>query len=159
MGKSDELKRMADVIRSGRWAGLATLGKEGLPQASMVAYAVEVGFAGILLHLSRLAEHTGNLLERPRASLVISEPDPGHGDPQQLARVTLHGTVEPLARDSADYLRARERYLARLPDAEPLFGFGDFVLLRMVPIEARFVGGFARAYSFGPAELRRATEL
>jgi heme iron utilization protein len=47
--------------------------------------------------------------------------------------------------------------LARLPNAEMLFTFPDFVLFRLTPSEARYIGGFARAYTLSPELLRRAT--
>lgn len=151
-------QQLASLIRAQRWAALATLGTDG-PEVSHVAYAVEGAFEGVLLHLSQLAAHTRQLLADPRASLAIGEPDDGRADPQTLARVTLFGAVEALARDSDAYSAARAIYLARLPQAEPLFGFGDFQLFRLRPLRARFVGGFARARSFDRAALQAAGAL
>jgi len=155
---AEERQKLASLIRGQRWAALATLA-EGAPAASMVAYVPEADFGGFLLHLSRLAPHTRNLLADPRASLAITEPDPGRGDPQTLARVTIHGTVLQLPRDSHEYAAGRALYLQRLPDAERLFGFGDFMLFRLVPDGARYIGGFARAWSLGGEELRAAAAL
>lgn len=150
--QADEYPRLAQLIRGQRWAALATL-REGAPFASMVAYAPEADFSGFLLHLSRLAPHTRNLLADPRASLVIGEPDTGGNDPQTLGRVSVQGTVIELTRGSTDYTDARERYLEHLPEAEQLFGFGDFMLLRLLPADARYTGGFARAYTLSRAQL------
>jgi putative heme iron utilization protein len=146
---------VARLIRRERWASLATL-REGAPFASLVAYAPEPDLAGFLLHLSRLAPHTQNLLNDPRATLAICEPDTGSGDPHTLARLSLEGVVEVVPPETADYDAARDIYLQRLPETEKLFGFGDFVLFRLVPREARYVGGFARAFSLSAAELRAA---
>lgn len=155
---AEEQSVLAGLIRGQRWAALATL-SDGAPMASMVAYVTEADFSGFLLHLSRLAPHTRNLLAVPRASLVISEPDSGQGDPQLLARVTIQGTVVQLPRNTAGYAGGRERYLGRLPDAERLFDFPDFVLFRLVPSGARYIGGFARAYSLGVEQLRAAARV
>lgn len=148
----DEKIQLAQLIRGQRWAALATL-HENAPFASMVAYAPEADFSGFLLHLSRLAPHTRNLLADPRASLVIGEPDTGGNDPQTLGRVSVQGTVIELTRGSTDYTDARERYLEHLPEAEQLFGFGDFMLFRLLPADARYTGGFARAYTLSRAQL------
>lgn len=150
--------QLAMLIRSQRWAALATLGADG-PEASHVAYAVEGAFDGVLLHLSQLAAHTKQLLAEPRASLAIGEPDDGRADPQTLARVTLFGTVAPLVRDSDDWRDAQALYLARLPESAQLFGFGDFCLFRLRPQRARLVGGFARARTFDAVALRAAGAL
>jgi hypothetical protein len=148
-----EQQKLATLIRGQRWAALATV-DHGKPYASMVAYVPEPEFAGFLLHLSRLAPHTRYLLADPHACLVISEPDSGRGDPQTLARISIQGTVVELPRDTPDYQSAKNRFLARLPDAELWFQFGDFVMFRLVPQEARYIGGFAQARSLSAAELR-----
>jgi len=119
----------------------------------MVAYALDEEGRGILLFISQLAQHTKNLLADPRASLVISEPDTGDGDPQRLQRITLQASASIVRRDAADYVAAAERYIDRFPDALPRFELGDFALFRLMPVDARYVGGFARAARFTWAEL------
>jgi putative heme iron utilization protein len=127
---------------------LATVDDEQKPQASMVAYAVEPGLEAIWLHLSRLAAHTGYLLNNGNVSLVISEQDPGSGDPQTLARISLTGRIQPVNPESQAFAQGKALYLQRFPAAEQRFGFGDFILLRMEPLTVRYVGGFGRAKSF-----------
>jgi putative heme iron utilization protein len=122
----------------------------------MVAYAPEPDFGGFLMLLSRLSLHTRSLLEHPSASLAISEPDTGTGNPQTLARVSIQGEATPIAEDMPGYAEARAVYEKRLPASYPLFGFGDFLLFRLVPREARFVAGFARAYTLTAEDLREA---
>jgi putative heme iron utilization protein len=153
MEREQALQQLGRLISGQRWAALATVDEKDHPQASMVAYVLEPGFTGILLHLSQLAAHTSELLETPWASLAIAEPDRGEGDPQTLVRASLSGPIQPIPRDSDEYLKGRQRYLARLPDAEQLFGFGDFMLLRLQPQALRFVGGFGRAFSFSGSDL------
>jgi putative heme iron utilization protein len=151
MNRADAL-RLARLLEAQRWAALATAGADG-PLASMVACAPLEDVSAVLLHLSRLARHTGNLLTVGRGSLVLSEPDPGEGDPQTLARLTLSGPVAAVERDDAAYTALRARYLTRLPSAEPLFGFGDFSLFLLRVERAHYVGGFARAYAMSAEEL------
>ena len=114
-----EQQLMVDLIRSRRWAALATRGPDG-PEASWVAYVPETDFSGFLLHLSTLSAHTRNLLADSRAGLAISEPERDGEDPQTLARVMIHGRVAIIAKDSAaDYRVASRRYQERLPDSPP----------------------------------------
>ncbi len=150
----EEKHRLIHLISSQRWAALATLSEEG-PLASMVAYVPEPGFSGFLLHLSHLAAHTRNLLHDARTSLVITQADSGEGDPQTLARVSIQGRVTVLGRDSKEFSAARAAYIDYLPEAELLFGFSDFVLFRLEPTEARYIGGFARAYTLNGAQLQK----
>lgn len=153
-----DLLALARLIRTRRWAAIATL-SGGAPLASMVAYAPAEDFSEFLFHLSRLSEHTRNLIEDPRASLCISEPDNGEGDPQLLARVTLRGEVTPEPTSSAAFDELRARYVARFPSAERRFGFGDFLLFRFVPAQARFVEGFARSHTMTSGKLAAAAAL
>ena len=126
----------------------------------MVAYACEADFAGFLLHLSRLSMHTRNLLASPSASIAISEPDTTKvRNPQTLARVSIQGEARPLQEGSPGYAEAKVIYEKRFPDSSPLFGFGDFLLFRLVPREARFVAGFARAYTVSAEELKKAAAV
>ena len=152
---SDDIIQLLHLLRDRRWAALATVQEDGTPYCSHVAYATEPDGAGVLLHLSRLAAHTGLLLARPQAALAITTPDSGEGDPQSLARLTLQGTVRTIERDDPQYAAAQACYLARLPSAERLFAFGDFVLLRLSIDTARYVGGFARAHNVSGERLRQ----
>lgn len=156
---NDERIRLRQLLSEQRWAALATLADDGAPSVSFVAYVPEPDFAGILIHVSRLAAHTRYLLARPRVALGISAPDSGQGDPQLLARVGIHGAVSVIPCGTPEHLTARAHYLTRLPQAEQLFGFEDFVLLRLQPEEARYVGGFARAYSLSGEQLRQLAAL
>jgi hypothetical protein len=153
MNRSDSA-HMVELLEHTRWGGLATAGEEG-PLASMVACVPLPDLSGFVLHLSWLAKHTANLVALPRASLVLSEPDPGTGDPQTLARVTISGGVEAVARDDPRHAALAEAYLSRLPSAEPLFGFGDFSVFVLRADEVNYVGGFARAYVLDPEGLAR----
>ncbi len=156
MNENSQLARLLRLVEEKRWAALATSDAAGNPMASMVGYVMTPDHGGLYLHLSRLAAHTGNLLAGGRAALVISEEDNGRKDPQECARVTLQGDARVIARDSDEYLPARQRYLLRLPASERLFDFPDFLLFRLDIQAARFVGGFAQARTFSATELRGA---
>ncbi len=140
-------RHLVSLVCAQRWAALATLCEDGAPLASSVAYAISSGADGFLLHLSRLAEHTRNLLERPAAGLVIGKPDGGAGDPQTLPRFSIQGTATPRPADSSGYKSARQAYVARLPHSEPRFEFSDFDLFLLNPLRGQYVGGFARAFT------------
>jgi heme iron utilization protein len=132
------------LIQTHRQAALAVTW-EGSPLAAMTAYAEEPGLRGFLILLSGLSAHKRALLIDPACSLLICEPDDGSGDVMTRQRIALQGRAAVIARDATDYSAARAIYLAKLPDAEMLFGLGDFDLLRITPSSARFVAGFGRA--------------
>ena len=120
---------------------LSTLDRRsGAPYGSVSEYApLENGDA--LLFVSDLADHTKNIDEDPRASLLVAD---GLGDDQALAdeRVTLVGAVEPIADDATEAMR--ERYLEAHPHAETYIDFDDFAFYRLVPERLRYIGGFGR---------------
>ena len=145
--------KLADLIHHQRWACLATV-NNGKPYASFVAFVPETDFSAMLIHISQLAPHTQYLLLDPRAAFAISEQDQGDTDPQTLVRLSMQGRVETLERDTKAYQQARARYLERLPDAERLFSFTDFILFRFLPVQIRFVAGFARTWNINPERMQ-----
>lgn len=147
-------REVVSLVTTQRWAAIASI-HEDAPLVSMVAYAVEPGLGGLLLFISQLAAHTRALLENPRCSVAVTAPDHGDGDPQLLQRVSLGGRAQVIARDDEGFAEAAARYVARFPDAQMRFQLGDFVLMRIVIDNARYVGGFARASSFTGDQLRQ----
>jgi hypothetical protein len=152
----NELPLIAALLQSQRQAALGTL-DGGAPFVSMVAFAPEPDLTGVLLHLSGLSPHTRHLRADQRASLLVCEPDDGRDDVQTLARITITGSVQLIPRGSTTHAEARDRYLARLPAAAMLFDFPDFELFRLAANGARYIGGFARAYTLTVEHLRAAS--
>lgn len=151
--KAIDPARLANLLRGQRWGCLGTQ-RKGRPLVSWVGLVVEENFSGILLHLSRLAQHTRNMIADPQVSLALSEADDGRSDPQTLARLTLRGQVAVVESTANDYEMLKAQYLARLPDAEMLFQFEDFSLFRFTPESTRYVAGFASSHSLTPEQLR-----
>ncbi|MEI7645660.1 MAG: pyridoxamine 5'-phosphate oxidase family protein [Chloroflexales bacterium] len=146
------------LVGGHRQAALGSLA-DGSPFLSMVLYAVErrdAAAPAFLIHISRLAPHTRQLLADPRASLMVMQPDVDTDDPQALPRATFQATARVIHVDGPDFAGARACYLARLPQQAYLFSFPDFLLVRLTPSAARFVGGFASAVSLDAAQVAEA---
>lgn len=151
---------LAALITGQRQAALGTLA-DGAPFVSMVLYALDgagTGQTSLLIHVSRLSPHTGQLLADPRASLMIAQPDTGEGDPQALPRVTVQTLASALRPEDSGYEQAKASYIARLPQSAFLFSFPDFTLFRLVPSEARYIGGFAKAFALSAAQFQQALQ-
>ena len=127
------------LIAQARAASLGTLSKDdGTPYVSLVTIAPDADNRPILL-LSKLADHTKNLIANPQASLLIEEAF--HlKNPQTGPRVTLQGTILP-STTSAD----GEIFLKTHPTAQRYASFGDFGFYKMVVEKAHYVGGFGSA--------------
>ena len=136
--------QLAALVHRRKAAALGTL-HAGAPFVSMVPYAVARDGDAILVHVSRLAAHTRDMLADPRVSLLVTQPEGEGVDAQALARVSIQGEARELAKGSADEREARGAYLARFPEAAPLTEFGDFSFFAIRPAQARFVAGFAQA--------------
>ena len=134
---------LQQLIHGKMIAAFGTL-HQGMPFVSMVPYAVARD-GSFILHVSRLAAHTRDMLDNPEVSLLITESEGWGKMPQALARVTVQGRAEMLDRDSEKNTDAREVYLSRFPDAAPLFEFSDFNIFIIKPISARVIAGFGQA--------------
>ena len=67
-------------------------------------------------------------------------------------------TVERLARDTPEWVAARELYVERFPSAELTLGLTDFQMYRLVPESGMYVAGFGRAIALPPADIARLGE-
>jgi hypothetical protein len=101
----------------------------------------------LVIHVSGLAAHTRNLQASPRVSLLVMQTEVAGEPVHALPRVTLEGLAVVLERDSAEWLQARNAYLARFPDAQPMTELGDFMFVGIVVQGARQVAGFGAARS------------
>lgn len=134
------------VARGCRTASLATTmaganGTKGSnqPYASLVLVAFDHDAAPVLL-LSRLAEHTKNLLGNDRVSLLC-DGTAGMAEPLTGPRVTLLGRAA-----KTDDPRHRARFLTRHPSAEIYAGFGDFAFYHLQVERAHIVAGFGKIH-------------
>ena len=120
------------------------------PHVGLLPYAVAPDFRSALVHASQLARHGRGLRPGAPHSLLIHGADDPAGDPLQVPRVTISGTVQHVARSDRDWAAARQRYLDRFPTAERTFLLGDFNLYRLSFEWGRLVVGFARAINLDP---------
>jgi putative heme iron utilization protein len=130
---------ISQVLHAAPSGALATQSRRmpGYPYASALPFALDEQHRPVFL-ISRLAEHTANLIADSRASLLVCESD--GDDVLATARLTLVG-------DAAQFEPSGElvaRYLRYHPDAGQYLALGDFAFFRFTPKRARFVAGFGR---------------
>ena len=112
----------------------------------------------VLLFISGLAEHTKNLLQDPRVSLITHDQNDPHIQTQ--GRVTVIGDAHPL-NERESYA---QRWLRHFPENSQVFELGDFSFFRIVPQAVRHVAGFGQArwinsqFCVGPSALLTETE-
>lgn len=146
MLSEDQIGVVLELLTTHPIAALGTLHSDE-PFVSMVPYAVSPAAGTLIIHVSSLATHTGDMLKAPAVSLMVM----GAPDPQvprrALPRITLQCRAEQCPTSAPQYDEARQHYLARFPETQELFGFGDFSLFVLTPRHMRFVGGFGQATS------------
>ncbi len=141
-----------ELVRRLDRAALATLlpgsDEENIswPYASLVLVAVDHDLSPLLL-MSDLALHSQAIKADDKVSLLF-DGTTGLDQPLTGPRVTLLGRAAP-----TDDPRARQRFLARHPDAAMYAGFGDFRFYRVALKRAHLVGGFGKIRWIEPAEL------
>lgn len=138
-------RALRGLLKAQRIASLGTLSAEGKPFVSMVPFAIEPGAACLIIHVSLLAPHTRNLLTDSAVSVMVMQPEVAGEPVHALPRVSMDGTAARLQPDSPSWLAARQAYLARFPEAEPMTRLGDFSFVAIHPTAARQVAGFGSA--------------
>lgn len=127
----------------------------GYPFGSVTPYCPDRAGRPLIL-ISRIAQHTKNILADPKVSLTVIERD--QADVQANGRVTYLGQAEPLPADDKD---ASERYYRFFPEARDYHKTHDFDFYRLEFHRVRFIAGFGqihwvereaflRANPFGP---------
>ena len=146
--------RLVSLVQGRTAAALGTL-HAGAPFVSMAPYAVLPDGTAFVIHVSRLAAHTKDMLADPRVSLLVMQAEGEGVAAQALARVSVQGEATEMAKGSEAERACRNCYLARFPEAGPLTEFGDFSFFAIRPVQARFVAGFAQAMSVTGETLAR----
>ncbi|MBV8889891.1 MAG: DUF2470 domain-containing protein [Alphaproteobacteria bacterium] len=136
-----------------RRQGRAALGTSlhGGPYVSLVLAAFDVDASPLLL-LSNLAQHTRNVAEDGRVSLLFDGTE-GLDDPLSGPRLTVLGQA---VRSNDPQQRAR--FTMRHPGSAAYAGFGDFHLYRVAVERGHLVAGFGRIRWLDAAVLRWATD-
>lgn len=123
----------------------------GYPFGSVAPFVVDHHGALVVL-ISTLAEHTKNILQNPKVSLVVFKDEQ---DLQANARLTLLGEASQVEK-SDDHLRSR--YLRYLPQAESYFDMHDFHFYRIQITQARYIAGFGKMGWIEGAQLNTPAE-
>lgn len=110
---------------------------QGYPFATALPFVPDERHCPVFL-ISRLAEHTKNVVADSRASFLVSSPN----DANVLtgARMTLVGDAVRV--DATPELAAR--YVRYQPDAEQYLSLGDFAFFRLTPKRVRHIAGFGQ---------------
>lgn len=113
----------------------------GYPFGSIVPYCLDQTGQPIIL-ISRIAQHTKNVLANPKVSLITIEKDVD--DVQTGARLTLIANAKPVEDDELDQIC--QRYYEFFPASADYHKIHDFDFYRIELVRARYIGGFGKIY-------------
>jgi hypothetical protein len=133
----DHGRTARQLLRAHRYGALGTLSKkfDGHPFTSITPYLVDQD-GSLLILISGLAEHTRNILNDPRVSLITHNQDDPHIQTQGRVTVLGHAAFQP------DREQCGKRYLRYFPEAQTYFNMADFNFYRITPLAIRYIGGF-----------------
>ena len=110
----------------------------GFPFGSVVPYCLDAEGRPLIL-ISRIAQHTHNLGQDAKCSLLVGER--GAEDVQAVGRLTLLAEARQL-RDEDEIEAAAQRYYRFFPQSRDYHRAHDFDFWRLEPVRWRFIGGF-----------------
>lgn len=110
----------------------------GFPFGSVVPYCLNAEGCPLIL-ISRIAQHTHNLGQDAKCSLLVGERCAE--DVQAAGRLTLLAEARPL-HDEGEIAAAALRYYRFFPQARDYHRTHDFDFWRLQPVRWRFIGGF-----------------
>jgi heme iron utilization protein len=152
MLSKDQVTFVLDLLRAQPVGSLGTLHR-GEPFVSMAPFAVIPSLGVLCVHVSSLATHTKDMLTSPSVSLMVMAGASPATLPQATPRVTLQCQSTHCPNTDHSYAEAEQTYLARFPESQELFSFGDFSLFLLAPRSMRVVAGFGQATSVVQPEL------
>ncbi|MGQ7959524.1 HugZ family pyridoxamine 5'-phosphate oxidase [Pseudomonas sp. SP16.1] len=110
----------------------------GFPFGSVVPYCLDAEGRPLIL-ISRIAQHTHNLGQDAKCSLLVGER--GAEDVQAVGRLTLLAEARQL-RDEDEIEAAAQRYYRFFPQSRDYHRAHDFDFWCLQPVRWRFIGGF-----------------
>ena len=110
---------------------------EGYPFGSVAPFVLNhQGMPTVLI--STIAEHTKNIMQNSKVSLVVFD---NEADLQANARLTLLANAEQTDKNNT---LMRERYLRYIPQAAQYFDMHDFHFYTLFISHARYIAGFGK---------------
>lgn len=136
-----------DLIHSQQTLIMSTASANNIPNISYAPF-VRDQYGTFYVYLSEMAEHTGNLLNNPQASVLLIRPESESPNLFARERAIFNCIVRKIARDD-------EAYPIRLQALNDKFGavisllrtLTDFHLFALQPQSGRYIAGFGKAFT------------
>lgn len=138
---------------------LGTVGKQGLPRISYAPY-VRMTSGEFCIYLSRLSEHTTELIGNPVASVLLIEDESEASQIFARMRISFLCDAMVIDRGNSEFKNIMNLFAKRFGSiVDLLTSLPDFVLFRLVPRSGRFIIGFGQAYDLSGEQLDELTHI
>ena len=138
---------------------ISTVSKGLNPNASY-APSVISSDGSLYIYISSLSKHTKNLINNPKASIMIIEDESHSENIFGRKRFTMDVTSYKIKRDSEEWLDTIEVMENKFGDTVTfLKNMTDFYMFKLVPQTGLLVHGFARAFRFDGENLSNVSYL
>lgn len=146
MDESEDLQSEYRRLRDTRLSlQLATVDGDGRPHASYAPFVTSEN--DFYVYVSQLSEHTRNLLDTARASVLVIEDESEADNPFVRRRLVFDCRATTIARDTPLWGETLDRFEQRFGDiVQTLRELRDFVLFRLHAESGVYVRGFGQAY-------------
>jgi len=163
---TEDRKRFEALRDQVRSLIMATVDGQAVPRASYAPFVRDSG--SFYVYLSRLSDHTRELLQNPMVSVMLIEDEAEASQIFARKRITYLCESQTLESDEAGHDTVLELLTRRFGNVMILLQtLPDFVLFRLKPVSGRFVTGFGKAYELtgdgmdelahiGPEDVNRA---
>lgn len=143
MTKNIEIAKSARNLLLTKYQGILSthsIDVPGYPFGSVIPYCLDRQGRPVML-ISRIAQHTKNILANPKVSLIVTEGDAD--DAQTVGRMTCLGDVIKAVEDDVD---TAERYYRYFPQSRDYHKTHDFDFYYIDLVRVRYIGGFGKIH-------------
>ncbi|MGR3318130.1 MAG: hypothetical protein ACUZ8O_06580 [Candidatus Anammoxibacter sp.] len=152
--KEEDRITLRTMITEQRVLSLAVM-IENKPYVSLLPFVINGDLCSVFIQASDMAKHTAGLNDGAQFTILIHVPDGPESNPMEIPRVSLQGTVQRLARGTAEFNNARTIFELKFSQRGQYFDFADFNLYQLNIDEGRYVAGFGRIYNIKRDDLRQ----
>lgn len=125
---------------------MATISKEGIPNASYAAYVKKD--KDFYIYISELSTHTQDIKETGQVSVLFIENENHAKHLFARKRLTFHSEAFEISRDSDDFKETMNAFVTKFGKfITMLREVKDFHLYKIHPVSGTFVQGFGKAFS------------
>lgn len=132
---------------------LSTTNQENRPHASYAPFVIDDKRC-FYVYVSRLSEHTINLLESPSAAVMLIDDESKSRNIFARRRLMYDCAIEHIERDCTHWNDILEQFAIRFGNLiSMLKQLPDFELIKLSPTAGRFVVGFGAAHEVDKSDL------